>query len=116
MEMLQTVLISAVVSVVSIFGYDQFLAAKPTPIAVANYDKALTALKDPNEALAALRSNSSLLAAEGFVVLDARALLGYPGEIEIPTEALMHSGPAEQSLKGNPVPANAVDDLEKGDD
>lgn len=116
MEMLQTIVISAVVSVVSIFAYDQFLAAKPTPFAVANYDKALTALKDPNEALASLRSNSSLLAAEGFVVVDSRALLGYPGDIEIPTEALMQSAPAEAAIKGNPVPANAVDDLEKGDE
>ncbi|HGM8086399.1 TPA: hypothetical protein ACKP9S_002756 [Pseudomonas aeruginosa] len=116
MEMLQTMVISAVVSIVSIFAYDQFLAAKPTPFAVANYDKALTAFKDPNEALASLRSNSSLLAAEGFVVLDARALLGYPADIEIPTEALMHRGVAEPAIKGNPVPANVVDDLEKVDE
>lgn len=113
MELLQTVVISAVCSIASVFAYDQFLAAKPTPVAVANYDMALSVIDDPNEALAALRSNSSILAAEGYVVIDSRALLGYPGEVEIPREALKS---VTRNVKGNQVPQGAADALEGGDE
>ncbi|WP_165678347.1 hypothetical protein [Metapseudomonas otitidis] len=113
MDLLQTVVISVVCSIASVFAYDQFLANKPTLVAVANYDMALSEIDDPNDALAALRSNSSILAAEGYVVIDSRALLGYPSEVEIPREALESVIPKQ---KGNQVPLDAGDALEGGDE
>ena len=116
MEILQTIVISAACSALSVFAYDQLLAVKPTPVAVANYDMALSALPDANEALSVLRSKAALLAAEGYVVIDSRVLLGYPGEVEIPREALVSEAPAAPTpaVKGNAVPAGAVEEMEKG--
>lgn len=113
MEMLKTILVSALCSVVSVAAYDQFIAVKPTPVAVANYDMALSVMEDPNEALASLRANAQILAAEGYVVVDSRALLGYPGDVEIPEEALKNSTPAPQ---GNPVPPGVAQELEGADE
>ncbi|EMG2115273.1 hypothetical protein IPC1147_33215 [Pseudomonas aeruginosa] len=117
MQIFQTLLISAICSVLSVVAYDQFLAVKPTPVAVANYDLALETVPDANEALSVLRSKAALLAAEGYVVIDSRALLGYPGDVEIPREALLSAAPAADtvpSVKGNAVTAAAVEEMEKG--
>lgn len=108
MHLIQTIVISAVCSIASVFAYDQFYADRSTPVAVANYDMALSEIADPNEALESLRSNSSILAAEGYVVIDSRALLGYPAEVEIPREALT---PSVSQTKGNAVLPSAVREL-----
>lgn len=107
MNALQTLAISAVCSLASVFAYDQFYVVKTTPLAVANYEMALTALGDPNAALEALRSKSSMLSAEGYVVIDSRVLLGYPEDIEIPREVLT-SAPKTQ---GDVIPPHAVEEI-----
>jgi hypothetical protein len=107
MNALQTLAISAICSLAAVVAYDQLYVVKSTPLAVANYEMALTALGDPNVAVEALRANSSKLSAEGYVVIDSRALVGYPEDIEIPREVLS-SAPA---TKGDAIPPGAVEEL-----
>jgi hypothetical protein len=107
MNAVKTLAISAVCSLASVAAYDQLYVVKSTPLAVANYEMALTALGDPNVAVEALRAKSSILSAEGYVVIDSRVLLGYPEDIEIPREVLNST----QAPKGDVIPPRAVEEL-----
>lgn len=71
-------------------------------LAVLNYDVANVAglAQDPNEAdenYTALRESANKLTAVGFVVLDSRALVSYPPELEIP---LLSKTSSEEASNG----------------
>lgn len=107
MNALQTLAISAICSLASVAAYDQFYTVKSTPLAVANYEMALSALGNPNVAVEALRASSAKLSAEGYAVIDSRVLLGYPEDIEIPRD-VFRSAPVP---KGDAIPPGAVEEL-----
>lgn len=88
------VLLNCAFTLVAIAVYDHFkIDEVGAPIAVANYDAALTAAgvgADNDQisgAMEALRKDATKLAAAGFIVIDSRTLLGYPAGSEIPVVA-----------------------------
>lgn len=82
------------------------------PIAVANYDAVYTAFGSSadkeavNRAVEALQADSAKLVGAGYVVIDSRALIGYPVNAEVPISPAMAAGEVtsqDAELKGSEI-------------
>lgn len=118
------VLINCVFTVCAIAAYDHFKVDEVgQPVAVANYDAVYMAhgtsadSKTVGAAMDGLQKDAAKLAAAGFVVIDSRALLGYPASTEIPVTSSPEqpvanpgASPEEVENKGTAIDEGAFDE------
>jgi hypothetical protein len=88
------------------------------PIAVVNFDAVYSSYGDSakNEDLTLgieeLQKDAIKLVGAGFVVLDSRALIGYPAAVEVPVAPpnATPSDEQETEIKGSEIKAGALDE------